>query len=120
MCSNNRSITCSNMTLSRTAFYSDPCQPLRPFDASRILSTRCNHPQVWECGMKLNHLNLTVSNVLETHRLLEKHFGLKHFGALSPSEAMSFLSDDNGMVLALFGTAKGTELKYPLDFTSAS
>jgi len=26
--------------------------------------------------MKLNHLNVTVSNVPETHRFLEKHFGL--------------------------------------------
>jgi catechol 2,3-dioxygenase-like lactoylglutathione lyase family enzyme len=30
--------------------------------------------------MKLNHLNLTVSNVLEAHRFLEKHFGLKVLG----------------------------------------
>ncbi|PYX10452.1 MAG: glyoxalase [Acidobacteria bacterium] len=66
--------------------------------------------------MKLNHLNLTVSNVLETHRFLEKHFGLKGYGTLAPSEAMSFLSDDNGLVLALFRVAKGTEVKYPPGF----
>jgi len=66
--------------------------------------------------MKLNHLNLTVSNVLETHRFLVKHFGLKDFGTLAPREAMSFLSDDNGMVLALFRAAAGTELKYPPGF----
>jgi catechol-2,3-dioxygenase len=29
---------------------------------------------------------------------------------------MSFLSDDNGLVLALFRAAKGAELKYPAGF----
>jgi catechol 2,3-dioxygenase-like lactoylglutathione lyase family enzyme len=66
--------------------------------------------------MNLNHLNLTVSNVPETYRFLEKYFGLKGYGALEPSEAMGFLSDDKGLVLALFRTAKGTELKYPPGF----
>jgi lactoylglutathione lyase len=66
--------------------------------------------------MTLNHLNLTVSNVLETHRLLEKHFGLKTYAGSEPRESMSFLSDDKGMVLALFRAAKGTELHYPAGF----
>jgi len=65
--------------------------------------------------MKLNHLNLTVSNVLETHRFLQKHFGLEGLGG-EPSEAMGFLSDDNGLVLSLFRAAKGTEVKYPPGF----
>jgi catechol 2,3-dioxygenase-like lactoylglutathione lyase family enzyme len=63
--------------------------------------------------MKLNHLNLTVTNVPETHHFLEKYFGLKGYGRLEPNEAMSFLSDDNGLVLALFRAANGTEVKYP-------
>jgi lactoylglutathione lyase len=66
--------------------------------------------------MKLNHLNLTVSNVPETHRFLEKYFGLKSYRGTEPREAMSFLSDDNGMVLALFRVAKGAEVKYPAGF----
>jgi lactoylglutathione lyase len=66
--------------------------------------------------MKLNHLNLTVSDVLEAHRFLQKYFGLKNYGAVEPSEAMGFLSDDNGMVLALFRAANGTEVKYPAGF----
>src|SRR5260370_2536814 len=66
--------------------------------------------------MKLNHLNLTVSNVLETHRFLEKHFGLKDYGARKPDEAMGSMSDDNGLILALFRAAKGTEVKYPPGF----
>jgi catechol 2,3-dioxygenase-like lactoylglutathione lyase family enzyme len=66
--------------------------------------------------MKLNHLNLTVTNVPETHRFFEKHFGLKSYGGTEPGEAMSFLSDDNGMVLALFRAAKEGEVKYPPAF----
>jgi len=65
--------------------------------------------------MKLNHLNLTVSNVLEAHRFLEKHFGLKGLGG-KPSAAMGFLSDDNGLVLSLFRAANGSEVKYPPGF----
>ena len=63
--------------------------------------------------MKLNHLNLTVSNVPETHRFLEKYFGLKAYSGAEPREAMSFLSDDNGMVLALF---RGSNMSYPAGF----
>ena len=41
-----------------------------------------------------------------------------HHGLLGgePSEAMGFLSDDNGLVLSLFRVAKGTEVKYPPGF----
>ncbi len=66
--------------------------------------------------MKLNHLNLTVSDVVAAYRFLEKHFGLRGYGGREPSEAMGFLSDDQGMVLALFRAAKGNELKYPAGF----
>lgn len=66
--------------------------------------------------MKLNHLNLTVSNVPETHRLLEKHFGLKSYGGTEPREAMSFLSDDDGAVLALFRAEGGKQVNYPPGF----
>ncbi len=66
--------------------------------------------------MKLNHLNLTVSDVPATHHFLEKYFGFKDYGPMRPGDAMGFLSDDNGLVLALFRAAKGTELKYPQGF----
>ncbi len=65
--------------------------------------------------MKLNHLNLTVSDVLETHRFLEKHFGLKDYGARKPDDAMGFMSDDNGLVLALF-RGKDGKVSYPPGF----
>ena len=66
--------------------------------------------------MKLNHLNLSVSNVPETFHFLEKYFGLKNYGSLNVSDAMGFMSDDNGLILALFRGAKGMELKYPAGF----
>ena len=52
--------------------------------------------------MKLNHLNLTVSNVPDAHRFLEKYFGLRGYNGMEPREAMSFMSDDSGMLVALF------------------
>jgi catechol 2,3-dioxygenase-like lactoylglutathione lyase family enzyme len=66
--------------------------------------------------VKLNHLNLTVSNVPQAHRFLEKHFGLKGYQGMEPREGLSFLSDDNGTLVALFRAAKGTEAKYPEGF----
>jgi len=66
--------------------------------------------------MKLNHLNLTVSNVAQAHKFLEKHFGFKAYGGTEPRETMSFMSDESGMLLALFRAAKGTEAKYPPGF----
>jgi lactoylglutathione lyase len=65
--------------------------------------------------MKLNHLNLTVTDVLETYRFLEKYFGLKQYGTLAPSKAMGFMSDDNGLVLALF-RGKDGKVSYPPGF----
>ena len=61
--------------------------------------------------MKLNHLNLTVTDALETQKFLEKYFGLKPLG--KGNARMAFLSDDDGMVLSMF---KGTEVKYPDSF----
>ena len=61
--------------------------------------------------MKLNHLNLTVTDALETQTFLEKYFGMKRMG--KGNSKMAFLSDDGGMVLSLF---KGVEVKYPGTF----
>jgi Lactoylglutathione lyase and related lyases len=69
-----------------------------------------------EVRMKLNHLNLTVSNVPDAHRFLEKYFGLKGFNGMEPREAMSFMSDDSGMLLALFRVSNGSPVKYPAGF----
>jgi hypothetical protein len=66
--------------------------------------------------MKLNHLNLTVSDVLGTYGLLEKHFGMKGFSGMKPTAALAFMSDDNGMVLSLFRASKGADVRYPSGF----
>ena len=66
--------------------------------------------------MKLNHLNLTVTNPLETQKFLEKYFGLKLLG--KGNDNMAFLSDDNGMVLSLTNMKLGmeSEVRYPATF----
>ncbi|HRI14218.1 MAG TPA: VOC family protein [Verrucomicrobiota bacterium] len=66
--------------------------------------------------MKLNHLNLTVSNPEETQAFLAKYFDLKPMGRTNQN--MAFLSDDNGMVLSLTNMKLGgeSEVKYPATF----
>jgi lactoylglutathione lyase len=86
---------------------------LRPSDgAANLMLRRCIRS---EADMKLNHLNLTVSNVPDAHRFLEKYFGLRGFKGMEPRDGMSFMSDDNGMLLALFRTNRA-EAKYPAGF----
>jgi catechol-2,3-dioxygenase len=65
--------------------------------------------------MNLNHLNLTVTDVSETQRFLEKYFGLRNQGG---NNNIGFLSDDNGLVLSLTSmkVGKETEVKYPATF----
>src|ERR1043165_4699 len=65
--------------------------------------------------MKLNHLNLTVTDVLAAQQFLEKYFALKNMGG---NKNIAFLSDDNGMVLTLTSMKVGreAEVKYPATF----
>ena len=65
--------------------------------------------------MKLNHLNLTVTDVTATRTFLKKHFGLQDLGG---NTNMAFLSDDNDIVLSLTSmkVGKETEVKYPVTF----
>ncbi len=66
--------------------------------------------------MKLNHLNLTVTDPVKAQEFLVKYFGLtaKNRG----NQNMALLSDDNGMVLALMNVTMSneTEVKYPANF----
>jgi lactoylglutathione lyase len=75
--------------------------------------------------MKLNHLNLTVTDVSETRKFLEKYFGLQ--GQVNPSTGESMeggkenrnfavLFDDDGLVLTLIGAGKKTPVEYPGTF----
>jgi lactoylglutathione lyase len=62
--------------------------------------------------MKVNHLNLTVADPVETQQFLSKYFGLKPRG--KGNHVIAILSDDNGMVLSLMG--RESEVKYPATF----
>ncbi|AEI43372.1 VOC family protein [Paenibacillus mucilaginosus] len=61
--------------------------------------------------MKLNHLNLTVTDVTAARGFLEKYFGLqtRH----TRGDAFAVLSDDDGMVFTLM---KGASVSYPKSF----
>ena len=65
--------------------------------------------------MKLNHLNLTVTDVPATRDFLQKYFGLRPMGG---NNNLALLSDDNGMVLTLTSMKVGgeTEVRYPATF----
>jgi catechol-2,3-dioxygenase len=65
--------------------------------------------------MNLNHLNLTVTDVRETQKFLEKYFGMKHMGG---NNNIAFLTDENRMVLTLTSMTVGgePEVKYPATF----
>ena len=65
--------------------------------------------------MNLNHLNLTVTDVQETRRFLEKYFAMEGKGG---NDNIAFLTDGNGMILTLTSMKLGgvTELKYPPNF----
>jgi catechol-2,3-dioxygenase len=66
--------------------------------------------------MKLNHLNLTVTDPIETQLFLAKYFSLEPMG--KGNDKISFLSDDNGTVLSLTNVKLGmeSEVKYPATF----
>jgi catechol-2,3-dioxygenase len=65
--------------------------------------------------MKLNHLNLTVTDVPETQKFLEQYFGMQRRGG---NNNIALLSDDDGMVLTLTSMKVGgeSEVKYPSTF----
>lgn len=65
--------------------------------------------------MKLNHLNLTVTDPIETHDFLEKYFGLR---SMNSNKNMALLADDDGAVITLMSTkmAKESEARYPATF----
>ncbi len=63
--------------------------------------------------MRLNHLNLTVTDVLVARDFLERYFGLR---SMAGNAGMAFLSDDDGFVLTLMKAGKATEVAYPGNF----
>jgi len=66
--------------------------------------------------MKINHLNLAVTDPVAAQQFLVKYFGLKPHG--KPNATMVFLTDDNGSLLSLMIPKLGgeTEVRYPAIF----
>jgi lactoylglutathione lyase len=63
--------------------------------------------------MKLNHINLTVTDVRAASLFLETYFGLHSTGG---NAGMAFLSDDDGFVLTLMKAGKTSNITYPGNF----
>jgi lactoylglutathione lyase len=63
--------------------------------------------------MQLNHVNLTVTDVLAAARFLETYFGLEAMGG---NAGMSFLTDDDGFVLTLMKARRSDPPAYPSTF----
>jgi catechol 2,3-dioxygenase-like lactoylglutathione lyase family enzyme len=63
--------------------------------------------------MKLNHLNLTVSDAAETAAFLAKYFGMQPMVGAPATPAMAFLTDENGMILSLMRGKRDEEPHYP-------
>ena len=66
--------------------------------------------------MKLNHINLTVTDVQAASDFLVKYFGMRNMGG---NQGMGFLTDEQddwGFVLTLMKATKGTQAKYPGTF----
>jgi lactoylglutathione lyase len=65
-------------------------------------------------AMKLNHINLTVTDVVEAEKFLEKYFGLRSQVGGNGDKKFSALFDDDGLVVTLMKT--GQPVKYPKTF----
>lgn len=66
--------------------------------------------------MKLNHINLAVTDVQEAMNFLVKYFGMRNMGA---NKGMGFLTDEDdgwGFVLTLMKAGEETQGKYPGTF----
>jgi catechol-2,3-dioxygenase len=65
--------------------------------------------------MRLNHLNLTVTDVPATRAFLEKHFGLR---GMTGNNNLALLLDDGDLVLTLTSMKVANEqgVKYPATF----
>ena len=63
--------------------------------------------------MRLNHLNLTVTDVAAAARFLESYFGLQARGG---NAGMAFLTDEDGFVLTLMKAKRSDPPAYPSTF----
>ena len=63
--------------------------------------------------MKLNHLNLGVTEIAATVAMFETYFGLRRADGMPFNEKMAFLRDDNEALITLFRVKDAT---YPKIF----
>jgi catechol 2,3-dioxygenase-like lactoylglutathione lyase family enzyme len=66
--------------------------------------------------MKLNHINLTVTDVQKATDFLVKYFGMRNMGG---NQGMGFLTDEKdgwGFVLTLMKANENVQGKYPGNF----
>jgi catechol 2,3-dioxygenase-like lactoylglutathione lyase family enzyme len=63
--------------------------------------------------VRLNHVNLTVTDVRAAGAFLETYFGLRQMGG---NAGMAFLSDEDGFVLTLMKAGRATAVAYPSTF----
>ena len=63
--------------------------------------------------MKLNHINLGVTDVPATIALLETYFGLRRVEGMPQTNGMSFVHDDNRALISLF---RVNDASYPKIF----
>ncbi len=63
--------------------------------------------------MKLNHINLAVTDVLATSQFLKKYFGMRNMEGEEDDSKFTVLFDDDQLVLSLI---KVGQVKYPATF----
>lgn len=66
--------------------------------------------------MKLNHLNLTVSDVQAARRFLETYFGLHGMDGFQGDDNFTILFDEDGFALTLMKLGGKGEVNYPGSF----
>lgn len=71
--------------------------------------------------MKLNHLNLGVSEIARTVAMFETYFGLRRAEGMPFNEKMAFLRDDDEALITLFRVKDPTYPKiFHIGFTQTS
>lgn len=66
--------------------------------------------------MRLNHLNLTVTDVEMAKTFLQVYFGLTATPGVGDDERFCLLRDDDGMALTLMRGAEDADVTYPGTF----
>jgi catechol 2,3-dioxygenase-like lactoylglutathione lyase family enzyme len=66
--------------------------------------------------MKVNHINLLVTDAQAARQFFEKYFGLTSIEGTTDEATFVGLKDETGFLLSLMQNKKDTEIKYPATF----